>query len=366
MTPSVFAFACRRIALQPVRFLLVGLGLLLVTALVSSALLLEGAIAHTANRVLGSGPSLVVSRVNAGGWAAIPVADAARIRSIPGVLHVTPRVWGVLPGPPAVTIMADPGIDQASHDAVAGSGLDTKPGDTLVLRALDGSRINVKLASTLPPSTNVVAADLLLTSAQVARRALLLDSGSATDLAVDSVRPEEDEALVADIAQALDYPVRVATRAQMRGAYQAQLGQRAGLSTMAALPALVALMLIVGFTTAGAPATRREVGLLKLLGWSTGEVARLHVTEVAVVASIATGFGLALAYAAVFIVGNAGPVPALLGLNQPVSRLSLDTTGAALVLVQAGATVLVPCLVGAFIPAWRLARVDPAELLDAP
>ena len=84
--------------------LLLGGAMAVVTFLVATTVMLQFAVEATAARVIEAGPALVVSRVDAGGWASIAADRAERIEKIPGVHAALPRVWGVLPGPPAVAV----------------------------------------------------------------------------------------------------------------------------------------------------------------------------------------------------------------------------------------------------------------------
>ena len=359
--------ALRRIVLRPARFILLASSLFLITLLVGSVLLFQQALESTAHRLLGAGPSLVVSNVDAGGWAASPLQDAATIARIPGVASVQPRVWGVLPGPPAVTVFGTSKLPDNASDVIVGTGVPTAAvGQPLTLRALDGSPRTLRVREILSPNADIVAFDTVQVSLQAARGLLLLNDGDVTDFAVDTARSEENDAIAGEVAAAVAHPARAVTRAQMRGAYLAQAGQRGGVTFLVIVPSILALALIVAGVASGEAGARRDVGKLKLLGWTTRNVATLHLLEVGLVAFAGAGAGLVSAYAQVFLLG-AGPLIALLlGWSDAPPNLTLDPTGTVLALLQIAALVFVPCAVAAIVPSWRLARTDPADLLEGP
>ncbi len=359
------AFAARRILLHPVRWALLGFALAVVTFLSATTGMTVLAIEATAARIIQAGPALVVSRVDAGGWTAIESHHAPKIRSIPGVASATPRVWGVLAGPPSVTVIADPNLPDASGRAVVGSALSLAPGNTLTLRGLDGTSVDLEVASSIDPLADIVAHDVVFVPADTARALLLLPPDKATDIAVDSARDEENDALVREIAVAVSAPLRVVTRAEMLGAYQVQSGQRATLAFLSLTPSVLALLLIVALTASGGASARSDVGKLKLMGWTSGEVARLHLAEMSFVAIVAVGMGLTVSYTGLFPLGGVTVTAVLLGWSSN-PHLALSTEGAALALLLTGASVLLPCLVAALVPAFRLARVDPIELTESP
>jgi ABC-type lipoprotein release transport system permease subunit len=366
MRYGLTAFAARRILLHPFRWLFLFLALASVTFLTATLVMVLFAIEATAKLVIASGPSLVVSRVDAGGWAAIDIAHAERIRQIPGVESATPRLWGILPGPPSITIIGDPSLPDGSKRARVGRGTLPSPNNVLSLRGLDGTPIELAIEATIEPDSDIVAHDVALAPVDVVRALLLIPAHRATDIAVESARDEENDALVVEIAEALKEPVRVVTRAQMLGSYRVQAGQRATLAFVLIAPAILALLLLVGITASGGPTARADVGKLKLIGWTSGDVARLHVLEVSLVGVLAVGLGTVAAYAGLFLLGGSTVTTTLLGWRSSTPHLVLSTEGAALSMVVVAASVLLPCVVAALLPAFRLARVDPMELTEAP
>jgi hypothetical protein len=368
MNPAaVMALVGRRIALRPGATALLALSVFALSFVAGSVFLLQQGIEQTARHVIAAGPSLVVSRVDAGGWAPLPATEAQRIARIRGVSQATARVWGVLPGPPSVTLMGSTLLDDGSSEAIAGTGPAAAANDGILsLRGLDGSITTFRVQKVLDRTSDVATQDLVLVSVAAARRLLLLHEGDATDVAVRAVHPQEEEALAREIPAGAPWPLRVVTRKQLDGAYMAQLGQRMGLTTMTLVPSILALALLVAGIAAGGDKARREVGKLKLLGWSTGQVAMLHVLEVAVPAGAGAFAGLALGYAQLFVFGGGNLTAAVLGWGDIAPHFWLDSTGAALAMVQIAALVLAPCGVAAAVPSWRLAHADPVQLIEAP
>lgn len=364
---GVVAFAARRIVLRPARWLLFALALAVVTFLASTTVLTLFAVESTATRVIEAGPALVVSRVDAGGWAAIDESHARTIDDIPGVHAATPRVWGVLPGPPSLTVMADPQLEEGSARARVGTAVrPAAPGELLVLRGLDGTVHELRIDRLFEAELDVVAHDVVLVPVDTARSLLLLPPKGATDIAVQSARDEENEVLVTEIAGALDFPVRVTTRAEMLGAYRTQSGRTGSIAFVMLIPSMLGLVLVVATAAAGGASARVDVGKLKLLGWTSGDVARLHALEVGLVSTVAIAVGLSAAYAGLLLLGGASVVAPVFGWRGTQPHLMLSTEGAALSLLVIAACIFVPCMVAALVPSFRLARSDPADLVEGP
>jgi ABC-type lipoprotein release transport system permease subunit len=297
----------------------------------------------------------------------MPVSAVEFIAGIPGVRSAEARIWGVLPGPPAVTIIADATLADLPTEVTCGRGVSgAVVAELLAIRALDGSSLPARVKSLLGDGTDTLAFDVVYAPASLARRALLLDSSHATDVAVESIRPEEDDALVREIAARLGYPVRVVTRAQMRGAWQTRAGMTGTIRLLALSPALLTVLLLAVSLAMGGPESRQDAGKLKLAGWQTRHVAWLFALQSMSVCTASVGIGLVIAYVLVIPLGAGPLLGPFFGWTASLPQLTLDAGGAVQVLLLVGGIMMVPILGASFLPAWRVARIDPAELLEAP
>jgi putative ABC transport system permease protein len=125
------------------------------------------------------------------------------------------------------------------------------------------------------------------------------------------------------------------------------------LSLAAAL--LAAVMSGLNVVTALAMATQertREIGIFSAIGWSGGRIMESIVIEGVMLWAIGCALGVALSFAAAY----AKPYIPVIG------RLIAFRPGIALIIPVVGAA-LVLSLLGALLPAWRAARLLPAEAL---
>ena len=170
-------FAVRDARRRPAESWLSALALATLTFVAAVPLLVQEGLANTATRELASGPSLVIRRLDPGGFAPIPVDEGlAALRSVRGITKARARLQGVVAGPDApVTIMgvdaatartlADEGIaTPAPGEAVAGSALASfQLGSPLRLRGTEAQRERVfRLVAVLPAGSDAVPHDLVL------------------------------------------------------------------------------------------------------------------------------------------------------------------------------------------------------------
>jgi putative ABC transport system permease protein len=125
------------------------------------------------------------------------------------------------------------------------------------------------------------------------------------------------------------------------------------LSLAAAIVA--AVMSGLNVITALAMATQertREIGIFSAIGWSGGRIMESIVIEGVMLWAIGCALGVALSFAAAYAAPYI-PVIGRLIAFRPEVTLIVPVVGAALVL----------CVLGALLPAWRAARMLPAEAL---
>lgn len=127
-----------------------------------------------------------------------------------------------------------------------------------------------------------------------------------------------------------------------------------------ALLALLAFMILAWDRASGLSADeRREIGILKALGWDTGDVLVLKLWEGAVISVTAFLGGLLLAYLHVFVLGATFFEPALRGWSVifPHHKLlpSIDPFSVAVLFL----ILVAPYTLATLIPTWRSASADP-------
>jgi putative ABC transport system permease protein len=118
---------------------------------------------------------------------------------------------------------------------------------------------------------------------------------------------------------------------------------------------IAAFMSALNVVTALAMATQertREIGIFSAIGWSGGRIMKSIVIEGVALWAIGCALGVGLSFAVAYAVPYI-PVVGRLIAFQPGVALIVPVIGAALVL----------CVLGALLPAWRAARMLPAEAL---
>jgi ABC-type lipoprotein release transport system permease subunit len=382
------AFAWVALGRRPGRTVALLGAVAMVVTLLAAVLFATSALKGEAERGRRTQPDVVVQRLAGGRPALIDPEILAFVDRLPGVRRATARVWGYvfLPSLRAnVTLIGRP-ADTADLGAVRGivaSGRDARPGErgaAVIGKALagllhvqDGDVIGLPSAREDAPTLNVVGvfdspvalytSDVVLTDAETARAILDVPEGRATDVAIALGNPEEASVVTRAILERQP-ALRVLDKRILARTYQLTYGRRAGIVIAAALPALLAMLILAWERISGlAPAERREIAVQKAVGWSTADVLYAKFYESVLVGSLAFGAGVALAYAWVFLLGAPLLREVLSGWSVLYPEADLTPAIDPADLAGVAAMVLLPFFSVAILPAWRAAIVDPLQAM---
>ncbi len=387
MKTSILVHAFGALARRKARAFALGGGLAFAVALVAAVMFLTSSLRAEAVLAHGGQPDIVVQRLIAGRPTILSVADRDKLDGIPSVRSITPRIWGYVFLPALqgnVTIVGTPtnattlsvangvleegkDITLGQHEMIAGVELarflGMRPGDELGLPSADPRAHAMKLVGTFRSTLDLWTADVILCDEQDARALLGVPDGEAVDLAVTLANPAEARVVAKTILERLP-GARVIERDLLERIYHLAYGRRAGLVLGAAIPAILALLVLAWDRASGIGADeRREIAILKAVGWSTSDVLWAKLFESVLVGAGATAFGLLLGYGWIYWLGAPGLRPALVGWSVLYPQAALTPVVDVAELLGISIAVLGPFVLLSVVPAWRAATTDPLEAM---
>ncbi len=377
MTPPVLgpfpAAAFRELKRRPTESLVLIAALLLTTAAAAFPLLLAQATTTATGRMLKDAPSLVVRQYNALGWTPLPGdRSVALAQSVAGVVAARPRTWGRVAGPdgPLTVIGIDPRLPAARGSTVLRRGEAVAGADVAWDRAqpfltLAGRKaVAFKVVGRFGRQADIAEPKLVGLHIDDARELLEIPSGYASDLAVEVFNPAEETAILPDLTAAFPWTVRITTRTQTAGVYAAALARMSTMAVAFLVPALLATSLLVIVAIRERFGRRFEIGLLKALGWTTGDIVRLQFVRALILVVPAAAGGMLLAGGLVF-----WPRANWFGRLCPewqglAARPVFTAADAGLIFLEVTGLVVLPFLAAALATVLRCTLADPQAMLE--
>lgn len=342
------------------------------------------ALTNAASDILAFAPEITIQKMKAGRQESIPLEYKEKLAVILGIRAITPRIWGYyfnetsganytvlgldpfsMPLGDQLGEAIDTGALPLDHEAVLGQGVfaELAGGGDAVIFSLFRPDLSLKTfsrAGVFKAETNILTYDTLFMNLDDARDLFALPADMATDLCVTVANPNEVQTIAKKIAALLP-DTRVVTRQQIQKTYQGVFGWRSGFASICLLTALAAFIIFAWDKASGlTPEERKEISILKIIGWQTSDVLTLRFWEGVIVSTVSFVVGYTLAYVHVSFFEASLFRPVLLGWSVLHPALRLVPS------VELGETLLILCLTvvpylaATIIPAWR-AAIIPAD-----
>lgn len=350
------------------------LGLLLVYTLIvfllASVMLFTHALRHEAAHVLDGAPEVVLQRMVAGRHDLIPPGYLERLGRIRGVQSKEGRLWGYYYDPVVkanYTFMVPTRDAVSAGSLVVGAGLakarGLAVGNVISFRSYSGKLFGFTVARILSPDTELVSADLVLLNEGDFRRFFEIAPGYFTDIALSVANPQEVRNVATKLAQ--QFPdSRPILRDEILRTYESIFNWREGIVLALASLAILAFAIFAWEKASGLSAEeKREIGILKAIGWETGDVIKMKFWEGALVSLAAFVIGYAVAYVHVFHFSAMLFTPVLKGWAVLYPRFDLPPVIDGFQVATLFFFTVFPYAAATLVPIWRAAITDPDSVM---
>jgi ABC-type lipoprotein release transport system permease subunit len=342
----------------------------LVVFSLGSVMFFTQALKNEAAIILRGAPEIIVQKLVAGRHELIPVSYAQPIKAIRGVEAVKDRLWGYYFDPIGranYTLMVPEGMDLKDNEIVVGAGISRVRqvfrGNALLLRTYDGRPISLFIKGILSPEAELLSSDLMLISATGFRRLFGVSGEDATDLTVTVLNKKEISTIAAKIVDKLP-DTRVITRDEILRTYDAVFDWRGGIMIAILAGAVLAFLIFAWDKATGLSGEeRREIGILKAIGWETADVLQMKFWEGMIVSLSSFLIGVIFSYFHVFYASATLFEPVLKGWSilYPDFRLTPFISSYQIAILFF--FTVIPYTVATIIPAWRAATIDPDVIM---
>lgn len=342
----------------------------LLVFLLASVVLFGDGMRREARLLLEEAPELVVQRLTAGRHDLMTAQWLQRIAGLRGVTAVEGRLWGYHHDAAVganltlqVPRQAAPAAGRVHLGATLARLRGLSPGDVLSLRDHAGRPYAFVVEALLDSRSELVSADLVLLGEADFRAFFGIAEGLYTDVALRVANPLETRTLAEKVLARLP-AARVISREEMRRTYDAVFNWRQGLPLMVLSVLLAAFALLAWDKASGLSAEeRREIGILKALGWDSGDVLAMKLWEGALLSLLAFLLGYTLAWLHVFYAGAPLFEPVLKGWSVLYPRFALAPEVEIGRIVSLALLTVLPYVAATLVPVWRAATLDPDAVM---
>lgn len=361
-----------------------------IVTLLSSVLFISSSLQHTLKGTLGQQPDFTVSRIQAGKPANTPLSWVDKIIEMKGVTKVSPRVYGryfFSPREHSFLIVGIDFFDDQSSKELSGliNNIDLKKffssesmligkgveeflhahyySDSFTFKTPKGIFKKVQIYETLPSSLNLFSNDMIIMPIDLAREIFGMEGTEVTDIAFNVPNDAEWDNVIGKL-HLIAYDMRVVEKREVKKAYENLYNYKGGLFLILYIVALITFMLILYQRYSLAySAERREIGVLRALGWSIKDILRLKFYETLYIVMGSFVLGVVLAYFYVFVLD----APILSEIFLGGANLANGVTFAPHIEFGLLGSIFllfaVPFFAAVLIPAWKVAVIPPKEAM---
>ncbi len=345
--------------------------------LLASVMFLTHAIKKEASILLQGAPEMTVQRLTAGRQDLIPLDYMKSIKRIRGVQSVSPRLWGYYYDPLSganFTLMANADLKERTGEIIIGNGVSWRAGtgggkqnirknEVIPFKTYDGSVLPLKVKGILPFSSELVTADLILVSEADFRRIFSIPDDHATDLVLKVRNPKELSNIATKIK--LKFPdTRQILQEEILRTYEAVFDWRSGLIIVVLSGAFFAFLILAWDKATGLSGEeKREIGILKAIGWETSDILLMKFWEGAVLSLFSFILGIFLAYLHIFLGSSFLFEPVLKGWSVLYPHFRLTPYISVYQIGTLFFLTVIPYTVATILPSWRSAIIDPDSVM---
>jgi len=386
----LIAYAINAILRQKTKSFFIVIVFTLLTFLLSSIFFITNSIKYELNSTVDSLPQIIIQKIKAGKAYDIGIDATDDILQIPGVTNAIARVWGYyyfVNGGVNFTIMGlDQYEDQYKHsfDTIIDKfDLSAEENNSSMIVGIgvkqimeqsyynkyfnfikpDGSFKKIYISGVFHGDTQLESNDMIVLSKDDTRDLFDIDEDKATDIVVSVANPKEIPTIVQKIK--LLYPdTRIITKNDLKVSYQNIFDYKSGLFLAIFIISLFTFFMIIYDKSSGLSSQeKKEIGILKAIGWTVDDVLKEKFYESFIISFISYLLGVIFAFIFVYLL----QAPLLGDIFTGYSKLKttfelpfvLDLQTLCLVFFLS-----VPIYIAAtIIPSWRVATLETDEVI---
>ena len=358
---------------------------ILIVFLTSSILFLKNSLQKEVNSTLENQSDFIIQKINSGKIENIPTLWIDDFSSINGVKQIQQRVYGYYYFMPENIYFTIVGVDLfeeninknikellnilniseflETNSMIIGNGVKKifdkyHYFDFYDFKLPNNNLETIKIFKDLPKEANIVANDLIIMDINLAKKILNINEDEATDIILNVPNNLERQNVKEQILLKHSN-IRVLQKDELKKMYENMFNYKGGIFLILFIVVLFTFILILYQRYSMISSTdKREIGILKAVGWSIKDIIKLKIMENFIVGFMAFIIGVILAYIFIFILN----APILKNIFIGFSNIQNDFIISSNIEISSLITLflffMIPFLSAVLIPVWKVAIID--------
>lgn len=354
----------------------------------SSVFFIKSSIQHEMIQNLENHSDFVVQNINGAKVENIQISLIDQIKEINGIINTRQRVFGTYFFPPENVYFTIIGVDFFENNIELKKLLDALDiatfleNDSMIIgngikkifdkyhyfdsydfRLKTNEKKHIKIFKDLPKEANLIANDLIILDIEIAKEILNIKKDEASDIILDV--PNDLERLnIKEKLQALDFDLRILQKSDLKKQYENIFNYKGGVFLILFIIVIFTFIIVLYQRYSQISSNeKKEISILKSLGWSIKDIIKLKLFENFVVAFMAFIFGVIFAYIFIFFFNAPLLKNIFIGFSNLQNDFILNPYVEMSSLVTLFLFFIIPFLSAVLIPVWKISAIDSWENL---
>ena len=361
---------------------------ILIVFLISSVLFISNSLKKEVFSTLNNQSDFIIQKTNNGKIFDTPISWVDDFSSINGVKNVQQRVYGLYYFMPENIYFTIVGVDLfeehtnknikellsilnisdflRNDSMIIGNGIKKifdkyHYFDSYDFKLLDKQSLNVKIFKDLPQEANLVANDLIIMDINLAKKILNIDEENSTDIVLNVPNDLEKQNIKEQLILKHSN-IRILQKENLKKEYENMFNYKGGIFLVLFIVVIFTFILILYQRYSMISSSdKKEIGILKAVGWSIKDIIKLKIIENFIVGFMAFIIGVVFAYIFVFIFNAPILRNIFIGFSNVQNDFILNSNIEFTTLVTLFLFFIIPFLSAVLIPVWKIAVIDANE-----
>ena len=361
---------------------------ILIVFMISSVLFISNSLKKEVFSTLNNQSDFVIQKTNNGKIFDTPISWIDDFSSINGVKNIQQRVYGQYYFMPENVYFTIIGVDFFEENTnknikellnilnisdflqtdsmIIGNGIKKifdkyHYFDSYDFKLLNKQSLNIKIFKDLPQEANLVANDLIIMDINLAKKILTIDEGNSTDIVLNVPNDLEKQNIKEQLILKHSN-IRILQKETLKKEYENMFNYKGGIFLVLFIVVIFTFILILYQRYSMISSSdKKEIGILKAVGWSIKDIIKLKIIENFIVGFMAFIIGIIIAYIFVFILNAPILKNIFIGFSNVQNDFILNANIEFTTLITLFLFFIIPFLSAILIPVWKIAIIDANE-----